>query len=67
MWVVIFLIAFIVLVILAVSFEIKGYLGWYMVFIILGIVSFICFGMSITYYISVSNLPDWFKFYLLSK
>lgn len=67
MWVVIFLIAFIVLVILAVSFEIKGYLGWYMVFIILGIVSFICFGMSITYHISVSNLPDWFKFYLLSK
>lgn len=67
MWVVIFLIAFIVLVILAVSFEIKGYLGWYMVFIILGIVSFICFGMSITYYISVSNLPDWFKFYLLSR
>lgn len=67
MWVVIFLIAFIVLVILAVSFEIKGYLGWYMVFIILGIVSFICLGVSITYYISVSNLPDWFKFYLLSK
>lgn len=67
MWVVIFLIAFIVLVILAVSFEIKGYLGWYIVFIILGIVSFICFGMSITYYISVSNLPDWFKFYLLLK
>ena len=67
MLVVIFLIAFIVLVILAVSLEIKGYFGWYAVFIILGIVSFICFGMSITYYISVSNLPDWFKFYLLSK
>lgn len=67
MWVVIFLIAFIVLVILAVSFEIKGYLGWYMVFIGVSVVSIIGLGLSITYYISVSNLPDWFKFYLLSR
>ena len=67
MWTVIFLIAFIASVILAVSFDNKGYFGWYMVSIILGIVSFICLGMSITYYISVSNLPDWFKFYLLSR
>lgn len=67
MLVVIFLIAFILSVILAVSFAAKGYFGWYMVFIVVGIASFIGLGMSITYYISVSNLPDWFKFYLLSR
>lgn len=67
MWVVIFLIAFIVLVILAVSFENKGYFWWYMLFIGVSVVSIIGLGLSITYYISVSNLPDWFKFYLLSR
>lgn len=67
MWTVIFLIALIASVILAVSFENKGYFGWYMVFIVVAIVSVTGLGVSINYYISVSNLPDWFKFYLLSK
>lgn len=67
MWTVIFLIAFIASVILAVSFENKCYFGWYMVFIVVAIVSVIGLGVSITYYISVSDLPDWFKFYLLSR
>ena len=67
MWTVIFLIAFIASVILAVSFDNKGHFGWYMVFIVVAIVSVIGLGVSITYYISVSNLPDWFKFYLLSR
>ena len=30
-------------------------------------VAVIGLGVSITYYISVSDLPDWFKFYLLSR
>lgn len=67
MWTVIFLIAFIASVILVVSFDNKGYFGWYMVFIVVAIVSVIGLGVSITYYISVSDLPDWFKFYLLSR
>ena len=67
MWILIFLIAFIVSIIIAVSSANKGYLGWYMIFIVVAITSVICLGVSITYYISVSNLPDWFKFYLLSR
>lgn len=67
MWTVIFLIAFIASVILAVSLETKGYFRWYIVFIVVAIVSVIGLGVSITYYISVSDLPDWFKFYLLSR
>lgn len=67
MWSIIFLIAFIASVILAVSLETKGYFRWYIVFIIVAMTSVIGLGVSITYYISVSNLPDWFKFYLLSK
>ena len=67
MWSIIFLIAYIASVILAVSLENKGYFGWYMVFIGVSMVSVIGLGVSITYYISVSNLPDWFKFYLLSR
>lgn len=55
MWTVIFLIAFIASVILAVSFDNKGYFGWYMVFIVVAIVSVIGLGVSITYYISVSD------------
>ena len=51
MWTVIFLIAFIASVILAVSFDNKGYFGWYMVFIVVAIVSVIGLGVSITYYI----------------
>lgn len=64
---IIFLIAFIASVILAVSFENKGYFWWHMLFIGVSVVSIIGLGLSITYYISVSNLPDWFKFYLLSR
>lgn len=67
MWSVIFLITFITSVIFAVSFANKGYFGWYMVFIVVAIASVIGLGISITYYISVSDLPDWFKFYLLSR
>lgn len=67
MWTLIFLIAFIASVILAVSLETKGYFRWYIVFIIVAMTSVIGLGVSITYYISVSDLPDWFKFYLLSR
>lgn len=67
MWTVIFLMTFIASIILTVSFDNKGYFGWYMVFIVVAIVSVIGLGVSITYYISVSDLPDWFKFYLLSR